>query len=180
MKGRRGLTLIEVLLTLLLFSVALGLLAGFVGRATDIMRFSGGKDRGIEAARLALDRMHDELAGAILVNSPAAGSSNQLDFVRLNPRLTTRLPNPIPSPPPGSWDPVDPAFLLQVTYSVSGQRLQRRVVHNDGSQQSETLLDQVQSLETERVTSHSIKLTLMVWDSKHSTRWSTLAGIYLR
>lgn len=179
-RNPRGITLIEVLLTCLLFSVALGLLAGFVGRVSDVMRFSSGKDRTVQAARLALDRMQDELSGALQLLEPASTPSDKLQLVRLNPRVTGRLPNPLPSTLPASWDPVDPAFLIQVTYALVDDQLQRTVLHNDGSTRAEVLLDQVQGLQTERLTPASVRLTLLVWDSRRTTRWIALGGIRLR
>jgi len=177
---RRGITLIEVLLTCLLFSLALGLLAGFVGKASDVMRFSTGKDRATEAARLALDRMQDELSGAVQVLAPASGTSPTLQFVRLDARVPGRLPNPVPVPAPSSWDPVDPNFLIQVTYQLNGDLLQRTVLHNDGSQEVETLLEQAQVLQTERISPVCVKIHLSVWDSRKTNQWTALAGLRIR
>lgn len=128
----RGFSLPETLIAMFLVFLVLSGVAGLVQEYSRVMRHSDGKDRSLNAFQVALDQMRGEVGSAVALLQPSSGSSNQLSFQRLDPGTSAaRLPTPVPSPLPGSWEPRDPADLVQVTYLLAGGNLVRRTATDE-------------------------------------------------
>lgn len=110
---RRGTSLIEVLITLALLALALGMVAASVQQYTRILRKND--ERSLTVAHLQqVSQIADELSQAVeLVVPSVAGSGDEIRFKRLNPAVTDRLPALTPTPP---WDPRQADHLLEVQY----------------------------------------------------------------
>ena len=118
-----GLTLIEVLITLSLLSLAIGLIAGLAGQ---YLRLTGaGSQRSqAELAVQALRAVSEEVTGAVnLTLPPPSGQvSEELVFLKLDPARDRFAP-----PEPPVFLPLDSSFLLRVRYGLQGGRLVREV-----------------------------------------------------
>lgn len=89
------------------------------------MRLSGNRELAVQAAVVGLDRMACELREAVNVTSPSSPAVvGDLRFLKVDPSLTTRLPDPSN---PTTYDPVDPSTLLSIHDYLQGQRLLREV-----------------------------------------------------
>lgn len=147
---RRGFSLLETLVTLLLVSLVFGLVMNLITQGLRTFRASNEKDEAAQAANVALDRLICELreASSMLAPTVAAPTASQIEFVKVDPASTTRIPNPLPVPLPGSWDPDDPAFHLAVRYRVDNQQLVRDVGPPGAAyQESSALGSQVSGLQ---------------------------------
>ena len=101
---RRGLTLIEVLITLFLMALALGLVGSLLRTYAVILRQENPHDEFLQLARLASVRLTAAVHAASEVETPRGPS--------WEPRLAlkqpvTPLPSPLPDPRPESWDPFE-------------------------------------------------------------------------
>lgn len=117
-------TLITLTLVLFVFTIAGGLVTGYLRTS----RFSAGVDRNLEAAQTALGRIRSEAGQAIRFTSPlpAGPAVSTLTFQKVVP-LPSRLPDPT-LPFPSSWDPHDPNWRATVTISLNQDQLVRSVV----------------------------------------------------
>lgn len=176
----KGLSLMEVLVTLLLLSLAMGLIGGFAGEVSSVLRATAGKDRTLEAARLAADRIGDDLAGAIQVVSPTSETSFSLVFHKVDTSKPERLPLPLPDPLPDSWDPYAPNFLQQVSYTVNKGYLIRSVLFDDGDQLDEALIPNLNSLTAEKLSDKNYLITLSNWEGRKVGTVVTRASVRLR
>lgn len=127
---RRGVTLVEVLLTGLLFGVTLAVVGSLLLQYSRSMRHTDRKDMALEGA-LTLQAIASEAEEAVDVSSPSPGNASAaLTFTRIDPSYPDRLPTqrfPVPSPVPAAWEPQDPAYLVTVTYQLNGKDLERLV-----------------------------------------------------
>jgi type II secretory pathway component PulJ len=120
---RRGFSLAEVLVTMMLMFVVLDLAAIMFKEYTSVLRHERGKERFRAAAQIALDGLKLELATALSVTS--LGSDVQ--FTRINPSDTTRLPVLAPIPYPAAsdppWNPTTGQYTVR--YWLSSETLYR-------------------------------------------------------
>ncbi|MEW6278398.1 MAG: hypothetical protein AB1758_07255 [Candidatus Eremiobacterota bacterium] len=124
---KRGVTLAEVLLTMFLFILMLGVAGTLVREYSGVLRHSSSKERTLRSALVGLDRIDCELAQAHAVVSPATSTPvSLLEFRKLDPGAA-RLPAP-PTPVPAGWAPHDPAYEVTVRYRVLQGTLIREVV----------------------------------------------------
>lgn len=163
-----------------LLAIALGLIGGFAREVSSVLRASAGKDRTLEGARLALDRIADDLAGALTVSTPSSGSSFSLVFLKVDSDAVGRLPMPLPTPAPNVWDPVDPGFLAQVTYTVQDDFLVRQTLYDNGAEEAEALVERLNSLTTVKLTDSSYQLTISNWEGRKVSTVTTRASVRLR
>lgn len=135
---RRGFTLVETMVTMLLVLMLLGVLGSLLRAYSQVANFSDQHDQALRLAT-ALSSLQTEAAQALTVQTPAAGSSaTELLFRRLDPARSglpvgpgDRLPLPVPDPDPYvAWDPSDPADQIAVRYRVDGNQLVREVDGN--------------------------------------------------
>ncbi|MEW6282899.1 MAG: hypothetical protein AB1758_30080 [Candidatus Eremiobacterota bacterium] len=164
---RRGVSLAEALISLLLIALALGLVAGIVREFSSLMTFSSKKDRALSAAQLGLVRMRDESLQALELLSPDTGPSAVLRFRRLSPLAAGRLPIPVPTPAPATWNPFPPADLIVVRYEVSNRSLFREI---EGRSERLELAGEVESLSCRLTSSRpaNLQLTLTLQDGKRT------------
>jgi len=113
---RRGLSLLETLLTLFLLALILAVTADLMMRARRISSFYQQKSD-LQQGAFALERLCLQVMGAgKIVNPPLNGSTDRLEWVRVNPDVSGRLPTtlgavPAPVPPPSPvWDPTAAAW----------------------------------------------------------------------
>lgn len=113
---RRGVSLVELLITLATLAAALGMVAALAHEYARLTTSTRGRfQRSLHLA--ALEQMTAELAGAFAVSVPAAGL--EADFCRFQV-----IDRPVPVAPvaPG-WDPRTP--LVEVDYRLAGGCLRR-------------------------------------------------------
>lgn len=122
---RLGFSLAEMLLTLMLVLFVVGVLGELVWDYSRAVRQSKGKELTFAALQMAAERVQSEVRAALPDTlNPGAGS---LQFDRIHPMDTTRLPaNPPQADPellgppyPLLWDARPAGTLLHVTYSYN-------------------------------------------------------------
>lgn len=114
---RRGVSLVELLITLGLLALVAGVVAGL---AREYARLLGSRtqDHSLFQAHAALDAIARELAGAIRVASPARGGPavDSLDFERLSADPGRFLPAT-------PWQPWPASATLRVRYELEDETL---------------------------------------------------------
>lgn len=161
---RRGFTLYEALLTFFLVLVVLGVLAGLLRTYSQAVRNQVGKARIVQAARLGLDRMRNELREAATVNPPVSG---ELSFLKPDPaQLRYHAVPPI-------WDPHAAARQCRVRYHLTQGRLWREVRLFDGTVSDNPLLDGVEALHVTPLPEQKYELALEVRDGTRVRRLLT-------
>ncbi|MEW6279390.1 MAG: prepilin-type N-terminal cleavage/methylation domain-containing protein [Candidatus Eremiobacterota bacterium] len=138
MRGGRGFSLVECLVTLLLVLVILGATGALLREYAGMTKTSSGSER-ILAVQTALFLIDRELHQAVTLNQPVAASpSALLELTKVNPAVNAfparpgdRLPYPLVPPGPG-FDPLDPADMLTVRYQDIGGSLLRQVIDPSG------------------------------------------------
>lgn len=126
---RRGLTLLETTVTMFLVALVMGLAAAVVAEYSEILRHSSGKERTLGAVQVGLERLRSEAREAFAILEPAMGATSpELRLLKVDPsRQLLRLPSPVPEPAALSWDPHDPAHVVEVRYFTSQESLVREV-----------------------------------------------------
>lgn len=151
---RKGVSLVESLVTAMLFGLVLLVGAQLLSQYSQAIRHTSSKDQALEGA-LALRAVAAEVEEAISVSNPAnPGSSSQLAFTRINPNFPNRLPaqtSPTPSPVPGVWAPKNPVYLMTVVYRVNAAReLVREVTLPGPAVTSQVLAREVSAFQVDR------------------------------
>lgn len=125
MKRCLGLSLVEVLATLFLFSIALAVIAQLLASTQRLGRFSQGQDRSIQAAVVTLAELRDEVKGSLTILSPAgAGAAPTLEITKPIPGVV-RFPVPVPATPPAGWTLFPSTAQVTVLYQVADDELVR-------------------------------------------------------
>lgn len=123
-KGRRAASLAEALVACFMVLLLLSLVSLAVRGYRQVLNQVHGHDETMDAA-LALQSVAREASGSVAITS-----TSPLTFRRVDPSDPNRLPAqlaPVPFPIPASWDPLNPAWLEEVTYSLIGGDLTRQV-----------------------------------------------------
>jgi len=136
---KRGLSLVEMLTTLFVASLIMGVIGTLLTQMSRVEHSSRGKDKVLEGMRFALDRIRTEVSSSTSISSPSSGTAvPTLQFSRIDPTVPGRIPSPLPTPPT-LWDPRDPSYLVSVQYFVQDTTLYRQA----GSGPQETLAEGV-------------------------------------
>jgi prepilin-type N-terminal cleavage/methylation domain-containing protein len=134
----RGVSLVEVLISLLIMSIVMGIVAQLSHLFGSVSSFSSQNDQGMQV-ELAMWQVGCEAQCGTVRVSPVDGSlavAPQLSFTRVDPSQnpepatpTSRLPLPIPSPVPTSWNGFNPPATVSVLYylDTSSGNLMRQV-----------------------------------------------------
>ena len=119
----------EALIALFLTLVILLVSGGLIRDYSQSLRNTASQDQVLEAGLVAVSRMGQEATESLEFVRPAPGSlapDSELVFTRIDPRQeAARLPDPVPTP--ATWDPIDPAYTVEVRYYLNGDRLVREV-----------------------------------------------------
>jgi len=127
---RRGMTLLESLLTAMLLSIVLAVFASLVQGYSRVMRHVSGKDRTLEGFHSGLVTALADVGASTQVLAPLGPTAEPvLDLTRID----RGDPNRFPAAMPASWDPLDPAFQMRVRYYMLGERLIREVTPSGGT-----------------------------------------------
>jgi len=114
---RRGVSLIEVLITLGVLALSLAMVAAAVQQYARLM--AKNDERSLTVAhQQQVSQVADELSCAVELVAPAtAVSTDEVTFRRLNASIANRLPPLTPTPAPSpAWDPRQPAHVITVRY----------------------------------------------------------------
>lgn len=112
---RRGFTLLEGMVTLLLVFILLGAIGQMMTMYSTIARRSSNKDISLYAGQVALDSIRFEVRQAIDISIP---DPQTLVLKRVDPWNPLRLEDPAPSPPPANWSPHRNADLIEVRFEL--------------------------------------------------------------
>lgn len=135
MRARRGFSLLEVLVSMGLFLMIIGLVAALMRGYAQITNASDSHEASLEAARLAVDSLRNDIEAAVVLQDPAFASVTpqaRLSLLRIDAEQV-RLPLVMPDPAPADWDPYDPATTVEVVYEVEGETLWRTSSWDDGT-----------------------------------------------
>ncbi|CAN0358508.1 unnamed protein product [Phaeothamnion confervicola] len=148
MKKRRGMSLVEALLSLVLVGIAMGVVAQLAGLLNNVLRASGQKDAALEV-ELAMLHVASELRCACTWTSPPNSSYlqvNELVFSKVDPDKNpdpaasdSRLPLPVSNPLPLLYNGFDSSFMVTVRYYLASGTLMREV--NGSAQPIASLVD---------------------------------------
>lgn len=129
MKGRgRGLSLVEVLATLFLFSICLAVVSQLLANSQQALKHSRGQDRSVQAALVTLNELRDEVKEATTVVVPASATvATTLELRKANPNVA-RFPSPLPATSPTGWTLFPANSLVTVRYKVVTGDLVREIV----------------------------------------------------
>ncbi|MGE0495761.1 MAG: prepilin-type N-terminal cleavage/methylation domain-containing protein [Vulcanimicrobiota bacterium] len=123
--NRRGLTLLEALVSLALIFLVLGTVTDLLSQAQRTIKHSDESDRALEAMA-ALNRVRHEVDSSIRLIEPdpsGTGTSSRLVFERI--RADYEFPSPA-YPAPSGWT-FSAVTTEEVTFAVEGEVLFRQV-----------------------------------------------------
>lgn len=135
MKTRRGFSLLEVLVSMGLFLMIIGLVAALMRGYAQVTNASDSHEASLEAARLAVESLRSDIEAAVVLHDPVFGSvtpQDRLSLLRVDAEQV-RLPLEMPDPEPPDWDPYDPATTVEVVYEINGDSLWRSAGWEDGT-----------------------------------------------
>ncbi|MBX3169603.1 MAG: hypothetical protein KF760_19530 [Candidatus Eremiobacteraeota bacterium] len=165
MTNRRGLTLLESLVSLSLFLMVMVLMHNLMNAAAAAEKFLGQKDRLQEVAVSCLYRMAYEARQATEWLEPASGNAALLrfrmpDWQQESSEFPTPTPSPTPTNFPSAWVEDAPAHRVTVEYAIQGGQLVRSL--RAGSESWATpLLRNCQELQASR-SGGLVRLTLTI------------------
>ena len=126
-KPLRGLTLLEALLTMFLFALALVVVSKLVTGSQHLIRHSSGRSQALRTCQWALSELRQQVEASARVDEPTTGSSNRLvltTFRRNNTRLPTTLPRWRAGTDPW-WDPYAAGDLESLQFSLNSDQLMK-------------------------------------------------------
>ena len=139
----RGFTVIEALFTMGLILLVLGVLGGLFDSYRRLS-VTGQQDQGSSlSAILTGDVVRRDASCAISFSIPDSATLELKMVDRWNPN---RLPVPVPATPDLTWMPHRSDFMMNVTYTLSGEKLRRNVRFSDGSTFNEDVTDGIKGL----------------------------------
>jgi prepilin-type N-terminal cleavage/methylation domain-containing protein len=155
MKRRRGMSLLEILLTTLLLGIVLSVFASLVHGYNRVMKHVSGKDRALEGLHSGLSVASAEIGSATQVLSPTGATAvGVLDFTRIDPGNTGRFP----SVAPASWDPLAGAQQMRVRYYRLNTSLIREVTPSGGTPLLQPVAENVTDFRTSMPASGLIEI----------------------
>lgn len=163
MSSRRGISLIELMVSMAVMLVVLGVAAGLMREYSSAVRFSSAKAASL-AAQVALQRMVAETREALVMLAPASSASgSELRFEKIDPSAGEWIPPVVPDPVPVSWDPQPAGLVMEVRYFVDGRgTLVREVTPPAGPLQAWDLAPEISGLAVNHATSGLVELELSV------------------
>lgn len=153
--NKRGFTLVEGLLTLVLVLIMLGAIGSLMQMYANVIRRTERKEITLYAAQVALDTVRQELRQAVSIHVPS-DRGDTLSLSRVDPWNPARLPDPPPFPPPGSWNPYSSSEMMTVTFELLTAPLPedytfyRTIIYGDGSEFTEVVCQGLHGVEFER------------------------------
>jgi type II secretory pathway pseudopilin PulG len=123
----RGLTLLEALLTMFLFALALAVVSKLVTGSQQLVRQSEGRSQALRTCQWALSEIRQQVEGAAKLDSPTSGTANSL-VLTVFKEGSGRLPDRLPLWRPGRdpyWNPFDPAHLESLEFSLNADQLMK-------------------------------------------------------
>lgn len=124
-RKRRGFTLLESLLTIFLFALALAVVARLVTGSQQLLRQSAGKSQALKTCQWALSEIRQQVEAAARLDEPSIGSSNRL-LLSAYRQDTVRLPATLPSWKLGRdpwWNPYDSRYLESLEFRLDTDQL---------------------------------------------------------
>lgn len=159
-KQLRGSSLLEMLISLALFSLILGLTALLLGSYQRLVRQGRERLALSQAAVAVLEDLGQELRESVTVDS----LGSDLRFRKLLSQASGRLPDAFPTPPPAplpAFDPHQPAHLVEVGYRIEADgHLWRRVEAAGGPAQSQKLISSPGRFQVQREPEGTLSATL--------------------
>ena len=131
----RGFSLLEVLVSMGLFLMIIGLVAALMRGYAHVTNASDRHQASLEAARLAIESMRNDIEAAVILQDPTFGSSapeDRLALLRVDAEQV-RLPLEMPDPAPAGWDPYDPPTMVEVVYEIDAENLWRTSTWQDST-----------------------------------------------
>lgn len=131
--SRRGFSLAEVLITLMLFGITLGVIATMLRRVHHINEQSQQQQQLLLGVGYALQQLRSEMSEAVAVGNLPASADEPLIFRKINPQQEgNRLPR-TGLLNVAEWRPFLDPYTVDVTYQVSNGELRRTSVPNSGA-----------------------------------------------
>lgn len=158
---KRGFTLAEALVATTLLCLMLSTLAILVRSYSGSSRASDVHDASLTGARLAVESVRRDGEAAVKLLEPLLGSNTAsaiLRVQRIDPEIV-RLPETMPDPAPGLWDPYDPNEMVEVRYYLSNETLWREVFLGDGTQKKSPLGEHVQAFLVTSLPDNTLQIT---------------------
>jgi prepilin-type N-terminal cleavage/methylation domain-containing protein len=125
---QRGFSLLETLLTLILFGTVVVIVAHLLSGYQRILKHGSAKQRTLAAAQVALGEIRDEVKGALRILLPTTGTSPSIELEKLIPNKAGRLPTIVPVPPPANWNLTASGDVMTMRYEVNAQGLARTLL----------------------------------------------------
>ncbi|MCA9791562.1 MAG: hypothetical protein KC910_07190 [Candidatus Eremiobacteraeota bacterium] len=172
---RRGFSLPEAMLAMVLVFMVLGMVGVLVREYSEATRLAASKEQTLNGVQLGLEQMRSEVGSALALLTPTGGSSNMLSFQRLDPAA-----NRLPPSPAGftSWDPRPAGQIVTVTYQVGPQGLTRLVAGSGWSAQSQ-VSEGIRGLETTFLAKDRVGLKVSFQEEHLLRDFSTEARLWV-
>lgn len=161
MRRRRGLTLLEALITLVLLSMAFAMVATLVRNFSSVSTHLNGKE-GTQQGSLLMLGVAAELEEAFEVTSPAPGTVAPVTEIQL------RKYAPIPqrlltATTPNTWSP---GYVLAVRYFQAGEDLVRETTYPNREVRGSRLSRSLSGFSATRVNDQVIEVRVTFQESK--------------
>ena len=177
MRGVRGMSLVEIMVTLGLFLAFLAAAGGLVSKASRVMRFSESKANSQRALMVALERMARDCSSAQTVLSPASGTANDLGVLIVDASNQDRL-YPAGSTPSFPIRVLNTApFMVEVRYAVVGKQLRRTASRGATVLSQADLAERVESLSCTRRANGLMELSLQTMEERGPRTVSTAVAL---
>ena len=143
MKRRRAFSLVELMVTMALMSVVLGVLALLFQSVARSLHQTSQRSSSLEGGLTAFQQVREDLQAAIAIYSPTPGATaTTLNVTRMNPYNST-LTQPLLQPSQ-TWILHAPGAQWSVYYQLQGQALMRTVTPQSGSAWTALVTDNIQ------------------------------------
>ncbi len=159
--SRRGVSLLEVLVTMLLLAVAFAMTATLIRNFSQASAQLDGKE-GTQQGSLVLLAVAAELEEAFEIGSPAAGTTAPVTEISLKKYASTpdRLELATTS---STWAP---KYAIDVGYGQEGEDLVRTATYSDGSNETAVLARRLSGFSAKRLNSRTVEVRVTFREAK--------------
>jgi hypothetical protein len=166
----------EALLSLGLIALVLSILGSLFISYSRMMLHQGNRQKSLLGCQVTAESIRRDVGSAILISIP---TSDTLHIEQIDGLVTSRLPRPVPDPPPGSWSPHDPADRLKIDYRLFGTSVLRKVTLSGGATFEDNVSDEVDGLDFEILTNGNLEVVATAEIQGQLETWKVEIGHHL-
>ena len=163
-------------MTLGLISLVLSILGTLFSSYSRLLLRQGDRQKSLLGCQVAVDTIRRDVASCISFSVP---SPESLHIEQIDPLVGSRLPQPVPDPPPADWRAHMNPDRLKIDYRLVRGSVLRKVTLGSGGIFEESVTEEVDGLDFDIATNGNLQVTATALVMGNLKRWSVELGPHL-